>query len=58
MAAQLFNALVEDTRNAKFEQYLAFGEGRANMAERLAEARETANSMQQLESISVEVKFK
>lgn len=58
MAAQLFNALVEDTRNAKFEQVLTFGEGRASMSERLAEAREAANGMQQLESISVEVKFK
>lgn len=59
MVAQVFNALAEEGRTATFEQELVFEpEGREGMAERIAQAREAASEMKQLDSVQVEVRFK
>jgi hypothetical protein len=57
LVAQVFIALVEEGRVAFFVQENAFSSDRTGMADRIAEAREAANGMMQLDGIEIEAKF-
>jgi hypothetical protein len=59
IVAQVFNTLNEEGRTTSFEHDMAFEvEGRSNMADAIARAREAAIMIQQLEAIEIEVLFK